>query len=394
MNENTFKNSIKTQEELDKTQRALQILYEVSNAMRTTLELDRILYIILTGVTAHSGLSFNRAVLFLVNHKERCLEPKMAIGPGSGEEAKSIWNFISGANQQMEDLIHEEKVKQLKETTSLFNAVKSLKLPLVCEDDNLLVNTYYDGTPRHITHDEIEKYKNDILFKNFKSEELIIMPLKAKDKVNGLIVADNLYTQKSISEDDLKIFTMLANQAGLAIENSQLYEMVKHKSHTDSLTSLWNHGYFQNQLDYAVKNTAKGQSLSIMMIDLDNFKALNDTYGHQTGDVVLKETANILQDSSRESDCVCRYGGEEFAVILPETSKEQAFSIAERIRQRVSQHSFPLNSSERGLQMTLSIGIATYPEDASNKDTLTAMADKAMYISKMSGKNQTSSCDH
>ena len=101
---------------------------------------------------------------------------------------------------------------------------------------------------------------DDPLLQVFQTNELVIMPLKVKNQVNGLIIADNLYTQKLITEDDLKIFSMLANQAGLAIENSRLYEMTKHKSHTDALTGLWNHGFFQNKLsdevDKSIKNTS------------------------------------------------------------------------------------------------------------------------------------------
>lgn len=381
-----------SQEELlariDRAQRELSVLYEISNAMRTTLELNRVLYIILTGVTSHFGLGFNRAILFLVNQQERCLEPKIAIGPESGEDAQKIWDYVSRSNQHLEDLIHEDKVHNTHHS-SLYLSVKELKIPLM-NDGSLLSEAYHRGTAMHINQDQMRQYANDPLLQYFKTKELVIMPLKAKDKVNGIILADNLYTQKPITENDLKIFTMLANQAGLAIENSRLYEMIIHRSQTDSITGLWNHGYFQNKLsEYLEKARQESFSLSLIIFDIDDFKRLNDTYGHQNGDVVLKEIGQILKETSRENDFPCRYGGEEFSFILPYTNRDLAYQISERIRERVANFSFPKFASNDPLKVTISLGVAVFPEDATNKEELINLADKAMYIAKFSGKNRT-----
>jgi len=376
--------------ELTRARRELSVLYEISNAMRTTLDLDHILYIILTGVTSHTGLGFNRAILFLENNIQRCLEPRMAIGPESLEDAKKIWEYISGHDQHLDDLIDEEKLDQNIGQGVLLKSVEQLKIPLSTTGDNLLIKAYQNGTPTHIPQEKMSQYAGDPLLQVFKTNELVIMPLKAKDQVNGLIIADNLYTQKPITEEDLKIFTMLSNQAGLAIENSRLYEMIKHKSHTDAITNLWNHGFFQDRLTKEIDKAEKThQALSLIMIDIDNFKNLNDTYGHQNGDIVLKEVANILRDSSRDGDYACRYGGEEFSIILTQTSKEQGYIIAERIRRNISEYSFLKFSSRDRLEITVSIGLASFSEDAQTKEALISSADKAMYTAKLSGKNRT-----
>ena len=118
------------QGKLARANRDLAVLYEISNAMRTTLDLDHILYIILTCVTAHTGLGFNRGILFLINPKERCLEPQMAIGPDSGEHAQKIWQYISDVKPHLEDLIKEENVTSNIQQSSLLQAVKTLKIPL------------------------------------------------------------------------------------------------------------------------------------------------------------------------------------------------------------------------------------------------------------------------
>ncbi|HPN89120.1 MAG TPA: diguanylate cyclase [Candidatus Omnitrophota bacterium] len=389
-NKNTNGNGNGAEEKLKRAERDLETLYEVSNAMRTTLDLNHILYIILTGVTAHTGLGFNRAILFLVNEKELRLEPRMAIGPDSGEDAKRIWDNIQKYNQGLNELITKDKLSYNINQSSLYKAIKQLKIPLNTE--NLLADAYYTGLAAHMTQDNLKEYPNDVFLKFFMAKELVVMPLRAKDKVNGIIVADNLYTQKNISEDDLRLFTMLANQAGLAIENSRLYEMIIEKSHTDALTGLWNHGYFQEELAKELeRHQHDKQSLSLLMIDMDNFKMLNDQYGHQYGDAILKDIAHILKDSSRETDYVCRYGGEEFAIILTMTKKEQGYAIAERIRQKIEQKEFPKPQSEEPLRITVSIGLATFPDDVQSKEELITRADKVMYIAKFSGKNQTCS---
>ena len=127
MTHNESQNTENLKNELARAQRDFSILYEVSHAMRTTLDLNHILYIILTGVTAHSGLGFNRAILFLANKKRSFLEPKMAIGPKSGEHAQKIWEHISSSNQRLDDLIKEDKLAQNTDQTSLFQSIKDLQ---------------------------------------------------------------------------------------------------------------------------------------------------------------------------------------------------------------------------------------------------------------------------
>jgi len=375
----------------------MNVLYDVSAAMRTTLELDHILHIILTGVTSHSGLGYNRALLFLLNETTRMLECKMALGPESGEHAHQVWNYIKASNPKLEDLIKAEKLSQAMTQSSLFKSMKRLKIPVTATEESLLKTAFERGAPWHLKGDQTEKYKTDRLLEIFPTNELVIMPLNVKDKTIGLIVADNIFTQKPISDEDLRMFAMLANHAALAIENSRLYEMVRLRSQKDFLTDLWNHGYFQTKLAEETLSAQKNKTtLSLAMIDIDNFKSLNDSNGHQRGDRVLKQLGEIFKSLSRETDFVCRYGGEEFTVILSQTSRDQAFEIAERLRRHIEGYAFaPPQSAAPGmppgpvLHLTVSIGLATYPEDAGGKEELIGLADKAMYVAKFSGKNRT-----
>ena len=394
MNNRTTDHKETMERHLRQVQRELRILYSVSNALRTTLELNHILYIILTGVTSHSGLGFNRAVLFLPSKDKRQLECKMVIGPESGERAQEIWQYFERENPEMEELISTEKVNRITHQAPLYHALKDLRIPLEKEKAGLLAEAYHNKEPLHLQAQQLKAYADDSFLKVFQSPEFIVMPLRTKNEVKGLIVADNLYTSRPITEDDVRAFRMLADQAALAIENSLLYEMVVHKSHTDSLTGLWNHGFFQQTLAAEIDKARElGQPVSLAMIDIDDFKKLNDRLGHQNGDVILKELARTLKNLSREIDYVCRYGGEEFAAILTQANRDNGYTIAERMRENISRQEFPQLSDDGPSRLTVSIGVASFPEDASRSEELIAKADRAMYIAKFSGKNRTCLAD-
>lgn len=380
----------KLKSEVERTKIELAILYEISNAMRTTLKLDEILYIILTGVTAHTGLGFNRAILFLVNEKDNLIEGKMGIGPESGEEANRVWGAIEEEKMGLDELINAYKGSGNLYESGFNQQVQRLIFPLKEKNSEILSLGALDGMPLHLTRETIVNYQNDPVIKLLKAEEVVVIPLKAKDKVNGVILADNFITKKTITKDDMRMLTMLANQAGLAIENSQLYEKTVMRTHTDSLTELWNHGYFQFILQTELdKAKASGYALSLIMLDIDDFKVYNDTLGHQAGDQILKNLAKLLKDQSRKIDYVCRYGGEEFTVVLPQTDKKTAFLIAERFRLDIEKFGFSHEEVLPQKKITVSVGITTFPEDGSSSSELIFNCDKALYKAKDKGKNNT-----
>ncbi|MFA6357135.1 MAG: sensor domain-containing diguanylate cyclase [Candidatus Omnitrophota bacterium] len=379
---------IKLKTELERTKVELRILHEISNAMRTTLKLDEILYIILTGVTAHTGLGFNRAMLFLINEKENIIEGKMGIGPENGEEANIAWTKIEDEKMGLEDLINVFKNSDPILGSGFNRQVRNLKVSLLDRDQNPLSLAVLEGMPLHLTGPILDKYRNSPEIQMLKSKELVLIPLKAKDKVNGIIVADNFITNDPITKDDIRMLTMLANQAGLAIENSQLFELTVERAHSDYLTNLWNHGYFQYLLQSEMeKAKANKSSLSLVMIDIDDFKIYNDTLGHQAGDKILKDLAILLRNQSRKMDLVCRYGGEEFTIILPHTDKKEALLIANRIRMDIQKYPFLNENIFPNKMLTASLGIATYPENGQLPADLITSSDKSLYQAKNQGKN-------
>jgi len=320
-----------TSQQLNRVKFELSMLYEISHALRTTLKLDEILYIILTAATAKVGLGFDRAILFLINEEKDIIEGKMGIGPVTSKEANRIWKQIWAQKMELEELVNAYKSSGKMIDSEFNRKIKQIKFHLGA-NDNLLTHAAQDGMPLRITKEIIKKNPRDPLLKILKTKELAIAPLIAKEKINGLILADNKFSGEPITNEDLRIFTMLANQAGLAIENSYLYEHTVTRSYTDSLTGLWHHGYFQSILQEEIDRAKMlNVPLSLIMLDIDFFKNYNDTLGHQRGDSVLLEISKILKDHSRKMDYVCRYGGEEFAIILPQTGIRESSHIAERL---------------------------------------------------------------
>ncbi len=376
-------NPAQLQQELDKARHHLEILYEISNAMRTTLKLDEILYVILTAVTAHAGLGFNRAMLFLINEQNRQLDGAMGVGPASGEEARDIWTSLDASRTTLDDLIRAYWTFRHHPST-LDNLVRSIHIPL-SEQAGVLVWAALEGMPFDITTKQARDQLRDPVLDQLQLDRFVVVPLKARDRIVGVIAADNRFTGKPISKDEVRLLTLCANQAGLAIENSRLYEQTLRASRTDSLTQLWNHGTFQQLLAEELERSRRYEKpLTLAILDLDHFKAYNDGKGHQAGDQLLTKVARIIQDVARGVDHAARYGGEEFAIIFPETTKQDAAVACERIRTRVAGE-----TSHDGLDgVTISIGLASSPQDATTQDELIYRADMALMAAKRAGRNQ------
>ncbi len=375
--------------ELERLNWEFSLLYEVSNAIRTTLKLDQVLYIILTALTSHEGLGFNRAMLFLVNNKENVLEGVMGIGPHTAEEAGKIWHAISKSKMTLDDFISSYDSFKRDPESQLNSIVKGIKIPLR-EDMGILALTILEGMPFEITTYEAKKLVDPEIQKTLNTDFFVTVPLKAKDKVLGAILVDNIFNKKPITKSDVKMLTMFANHAGLAIENSRLYEETVYLSSVDGLTKLWNYGKFQNNLSIEIERAKfNDANISLVMVDVDNFKNYNDTLGHIKGDGALRTIAQILQAKSRKFDTVARYGGEEFTIVMPNTSKENARLFAERLRNEVEKVYAEDTALPPDKRLTISCGVAAYPEDAQAKDTLISRSDIALYEAKKAGKNRT-----
>jgi diguanylate cyclase (GGDEF)-like protein len=212
-------------------------------------------------------------------------------------------------------------------------------------------------------------------------ESILCIPLVVSDEAIGVVNITNKISGKGLfTVEDLELLNALGNQAAVAINNTSLYEMAI----TDELTKLYIRRYFNLKLESEFRRARRyGHQLTLAMCDLDHFKSVNDTFGHQMGDTVLQAIANILKVHARESDIPARFGGEEFVIILPETNGEGGMVFGERVRNAVA------GSKIEGFprQVTISIGLATYPDDADSIQTLIGAADSALYEAKQKGRN-------
>jgi len=187
----------------------------------------------------------------------------------------------------------------------------------------------------------------------------------------------------AFSEQAVAFFTAVANQLSAAVENARLYHETQELSYRDGLTGLFNRRYFEETLVQELRRAERYRMpLSLIMMDIDNFKLYNDTQGHQQGDQALRVVAGILAQTTRRVDIAARYGGEELVLVLPLTPKQPAALVAEKLRLAIEGTRFPNG------RLTLSLGLATYPEDGSSADELIKAADDALYCAKQAGRNR------
>jgi diguanylate cyclase (GGDEF)-like protein len=212
---------------------------------------------------------------------------------------------------------------------------------------------------------------------------------EGNDQVIGIVSVAR--GDRAFTAGERELFAYLTNQASVSVENVDLHETVQRQAVTDELTGLFNHRRFQEVMAIEVERARRyGHEMGLIMLDIDNFKTVNDRHGHLQGDMVLREVARVLRQSSREIDEPARYGGEEMAVALPQTDLEGAYQFAERVRRRIEALEFALPDGEGKLRVTASFGVASLGAAGdTDKDALVAAADGALYQAKRSGKNRT-----
>ena len=219
---------------------------------------------------------------------------------------------------------------------------------------------------------------------------VVAFPLSCRGrKVGALIGLDRLASAREprLSVSMLRAVRILLEPAAVALDNAILLKRAEALSVTDDLTNLFNSRYLNIVLRRETKRASRnGRPLSLLFIDLDGFKGVNDTHGHLFGSRALVEAAAVIRGSARETDIVARFGGDEFAIILPDTGSEGAFAVGERVRDRLAAHHF-LGADGLNIHLTASVGVATLPDVAASAEELVHAADKAMYQVKDSGKN-------
>ena len=213
-------------------------------------------------------------------------------------------------------------------------------------------------------------------------------PIEMEDGVSSKAVSRVVDVLRELTGAEMDRLVVLGNQSSLSLQNALLLSQLERLSVSDRLTQLYNHVHFHQRLDEEFNRSVRfGHDLSLIMLDIDDFKRLNDTYGHPCGDEVLRAVSGIIKSSLRDMDMAARYGGDEFVVMLPETGTAGALAVAERIRADVAEK---VVSPEEGddVRFTVSVGVANHPLDAATAHRLVEAADNAMYVAKRTGKNR------
>lgn len=340
-------------------------------------------------------------------------------------EIDNLNNFL--ANQAREYFLLFDSVRKLNQAKDLKSYYKALdkifrknfdvdeySLILKNNTSDLLWIMHSMGLPKRKLREIFYRYNEGLVGKVFSNNRAVYIPdiseLKSFNyydhlkKVRGCIyympVTDGKgevmgvlkmrkILKKSFSEIERSVLSHLKEEIGATYLKAKDMDILLAKSYVDDLTKLYNRRFFEEHYAIEFKRAQRYQHpLSLIFLDVDDFKEINDFLGHTYGDFVLKTIANLVNRLTRSSDICIRYGGDEFLVLLPETDLRAARGVADKLRKAVSEYSFQENGSDHVLEITVSMGISSYPHDTIEPDLLLEMADKALYKAKELGKNQ------
>jgi len=326
--------------ELKRTVDELAVLNEIGKALTSSLDIGEVMHVILAKVS--ELLKPSNWSLLLLDPGTGELYFKAAVGAGS-ERLQGL-RIKSG-----------EGIAGWVATN-----VKSLKVDDVTEDPRFAAR--FDKASR------------------FHTKSILCVPLSFKGKVLGVIELVNGEGDGPFTDEDLRILSTVAEFSAIAIENAQNFHKVEELTVLDDHTGLFNSRHLSRQLEMEIHRATRfGHPVSLIFFDLDHFKQVNDKHGHQAGSRVLHEVGRLLLSTLRSTDVAVRYGGDEFVILLPETSKDQAVEAANRLRVEIAEQKFLAAEKFGPLRLTASLGVASFPDDAKLPEELLRKADEAMY---------------
>ncbi|MCA8918247.1 MAG: diguanylate cyclase [Planctomycetes bacterium] len=367
----------------------LLALQQVSNALRKTMDLEKVLFIIASALTSAEGGSYDHAIIFTVDQDRENLIGQICVDSIGLRDAWGIWRGLTSHDAPLQKSLESTQPVLARRWGDLSELVRSVKVPLG-DETSILVHAVRTGET--VTHETMKEdphlHVHPAIAKHFPLKKFAAAPLLADREAIGVIVVDASSRKQEVSPERLTMLEMFANQAALAINNGLIYQNVLDRAQRDSLTRLYNHGHFQEVMRSEIERAERyNNPLSLIMLDIDHFKRFNDTYGHQTGDRVLKQTALLLSALVRVTDLPARYGGEEFALLLPQTDYDHALELAERLRIGVERKVVVAGPAGQKIGVTASFGVASYPRHAAEAHDLVMCADAALYVAKDRGRN-------
>ncbi|MBF7081633.1 sensor domain-containing diguanylate cyclase [Desulfallas sp. Bu1-1] len=330
---------------LELANRELRVLYEVARRLGGSLQLEEIMDLVLK--ETRRVINFHTGVIYLWSEENKCY----LVGAAYGPHARLIKGSAIQRGEGFLGLALENGEPQLvDDTRSDVRTAGDLGLTQV-------------------------------------HRSMLVVPLLAETEAVGLLVLGDKRAG-FFEEKHLRLVTIIAGQTAVAIANAQLYRKLKVASITDGLTGLYNYRYFYHRALGELERARRcGDNLSLVMLDIDHFKQINDRYGHLAGDMVLSGVAGVIRSEKRACDLATRYGGEEFALLMPQTGPAEAMLVAERLRKAVRENLFEVEGTR--IQVRISVGVATYPAHASDLAGLINAADNALYRAKESGRDRS-----
>ncbi|MBZ0137986.1 MAG: diguanylate cyclase [Planctomycetes bacterium] len=373
----------------------LLALQQVSNALRKTMDLDKALFIIASALTSDEGGGYDHALIFTVDQDRENLVGQVAVDSIGLRDAWGIWRGLTSSETPLKKALENTQPVLARRWGELSEVVRNVRVPL-SDETSILVNAVRTGetvTNSDLTEGTSLRVHPEIA-KHFPLKKFAAAPLLADREAIGVIVVDSTSRKRAIGPERLTMLEMFANQAALAINNGMIFQNVLDRAQRDSLTRLYNHGHFQEALRNEIERASRyNNPVSLILLDIDHFKKFNDTYGHQTGDMVLKQTALLLSALVRVTDLPARYGGEEFALLLPQTEHEHALELAERLRVGVERKVVVTGPKGEKIGVKASFGVGSFPRHADNAHDLVMCADAALYVAKDRGRNRVVSAD-
>jgi len=320
---------------------------------------------------------------------------------------KAIFNIINSIGSELEldkicDLMVEKIYQQVNCNGCAIILINDNKVKLQSEigfGESIEEVEFSTEMPliKYILSTKNKIFIGDIEKSNFKysiprgdlTTSMICMPIIVKDQVRGIIYIDLKHVNTFSSKHEY-FLNILAHEISVAIERAMAYERIKILTIKDDLTGIYNRRKFDQDLNEEINKAMRyARNLSLLMMDIDYFKKINDKYGHQIGDSMLRELGMFLYKNMRNTDKVYRYGGEEFAIICTETDRDNAIIFAERIRKVISEKEFiSIENIDPGRAITISIGVSSFPFNATKFDPLIKYADDALYRAKSQGRNK------
>ncbi|MFN4227947.1 MAG: GGDEF domain-containing protein [Candidatus Ratteibacteria bacterium] len=334
----------------------------------------------------HSQILYQKKLMEDVNNSLFKLSSELKIEKMLCNCLEILIDFYKGDIGML--VIFSDKLKNFVTTD-----IMTINLNPISEGNKVENYIYTTLSPDKITTKEEQKVKELIKKYDFnKCSGIITLPIYSENETKAVVIVGiRKKSRKEFIKDfesSRSIIEVFLKHLNLELENAILHEDINITSITDPLTEVYNRRYFNVRLkEELAKAKREGYPFSIMISDLDNFKKYVDKYGHPMGDIILKEVAFLLKKSLRETDIICRFGGDEFAYLLPFSTSMESKTVAERIRKNIQNYRFLSEKVNDEVHLTLSIGIASFPEHAKSEEEILSKADNALFLAKTSGKN-------